>query len=208
MREHHRPVLFGDGEFERIEGAADPAAVYRLAHETARTLMARARGMDDENVLKRLSHYTDEHGVETITELWATASAESLPGMLWRIYLLRSLIMASTEEVTALYDLGARRLSTADPIVTGLDTPAQVLEVQRLSERILRGVFSGDFHLALMQAAAFCSVLAAGCLAHVDVIELTEPDAAARLTRQAGTLTDMVVVFRRGAVLWTQDALD
>lgn len=119
VREHHRPVLFGEGQFERLVGAPDPAVTHRIAHETARTLLSRARGEADENVLKRLTHYTDEHGLETIAELWAASASDTLPGVLWRVWVLRALVMSRTMEMTALYDLGVRRLPTADPIVTG-----------------------------------------------------------------------------------------
>ncbi|MFU0804758.1 MAG: DNA-directed RNA polymerase subunit beta [Pseudoclavibacter caeni] len=208
MREHHRPVLFGEGQFERLVGAPDPAVTHRIAHETAHTLLSRARGEADENVLKRLTHYTDEHGLETIAELWATSASDTLPGVLWRVWVLRALVMSRTMEMTALYDLGVRRLPTADPIVTGLGVPAGVLEVQDFTERVLRGVFSGDMHLALMRAAAFCMVVASGCLEHADAVDATHPEVARRLAEQAGRLTDMARVLRRGAALWQRDALE
>lgn len=170
--------------------------------------MSRARGDSDENVLKRLTHYTDEHGLDTLTELWAQTSPESLPGVLYRVYLLRSMIMRTTGEMTALYELGRERLATTDQIVAGLDAPTNLREVEQFSEDVLRGVFHGDFHLSLNRAAAFCAIVAAGCLEHADRIDAEHPGTAAALTRRAGALTDMVQVFRRGAVLWARNVLN
>jgi hypothetical protein len=208
MREHHRPVLFGEGELDRFPGAPDPAVTHRIAHETARTLLSRARGGADPNVVKRLTHYTDEHGIETISELWAQMSPESLPGVLWRVYLLRSMVMGHPDDNAALFQLGEGRLGTVDAVVAGVQPPAGVIEVQQLTEQVLRGVFVGDFHLALNRAAAFCMIVAAGCLRHADDIDEVDALAAESLTERAAALTDMAHVFRRGAALWRSDRLD
>ena len=54
-----------------------------------------------------------------------------------------------------------------------------------LADRILRGVFEGDFAVALERAAAFCRVTAAGCTSVADDLDATEPVSASELTTRA-----------------------
>src|SRR5215218_1757955 len=88
----HKPALFGGVEFESYKGGEDPAAIIRVAHQSAHALLSRARESDDPEVVERLVSYTDEHGIDALAELWARSSPHSLPGALWRIYLVRVLI--------------------------------------------------------------------------------------------------------------------
>ena len=39
---------------------------------------------------ERMVAYTDEHGLDTLAELWSRAGARSLPGALWRLSLLET----------------------------------------------------------------------------------------------------------------------
>ena len=146
--EFHRPALFGGGEFEAFAGGADPAAAMRAAHDSARALLARARNAGDPAVVERLVHYTDEHGIDALAELWARSGPHTLPGALWRLYLVRLLIHQDPAGVSLLFQRGVEVLPTIDPIVAGAPTPAGPAEVTDLADRILRGVFDGDFALA------------------------------------------------------------
>ena len=83
-RTHHRPVLYSAEKFERHEGGMDPAAREEAAHASARILLMRGRGTD-EQMTERLVSFTDDYGIETLAELWSHASAHSLPGALWRM---------------------------------------------------------------------------------------------------------------------------
>lgn len=85
-RTHHRPVLYSAEKFERHEGGMDPAAREEAAHASARILLMRGRGTD-EQMTERLVSFTDDYGIEMLAELWSHASAHSLPGALWRIVL-------------------------------------------------------------------------------------------------------------------------
>lgn len=88
----HKPTQYSGDKFDTFEGGQDPAQVLRAARETAHALLARARASEDPEVVERLVHYTDEHGIDAVAELWARSSATSLPGALWRIYLIRVMI--------------------------------------------------------------------------------------------------------------------
>ena len=98
-RTHHRPVLYSAEKFERHEGGMDPAAREEAAHASARILLMRGRGTD-EQMTERLVSFTDDYGIEMLAELWSHASAHSLPGALWRMYWLRDVVHRSPRGVS------------------------------------------------------------------------------------------------------------
>ncbi|HWH97323.1 MAG TPA: DNA-directed RNA polymerase subunit beta [Pseudolysinimonas sp.] len=187
--EFHKPTLFSGSKFDSLEGGDDPATVLRAAHESARRLMSRARAADDPEIVERLVRYTDEHGLDALAELWARSGPHTLPGALWRLYLVRLLIHQDPAGVSLLYQRGTEVLPTIDPIVAGAPAPAGPDEVTDLADRILRGVFDGDFSLALDRAAAFCRVTAAGASSIADDQDAASPDRASQLTTRALRLT-------------------
>jgi hypothetical protein len=187
--EFHRPAQFGGREFEAFAGPElDPASLMRTAHQTAHALLSRARESDDPGVVDRLVSYTDDHGIDALAELWARSSPHSLPGALWRIYLIRVLIRQDPDGIALLFQRGTEVLSTIDPVVAGTPLPAGPEEVTELADRILRGVFDGDFAIALERAAAFCRVTAAGALSIADDQEAASPERATELTTRAQRL--------------------
>jgi hypothetical protein len=184
----HKPALFGGREFDAFAGGDDPAAVLRIAHQSAHRLLSRARGADDPEVVDRLVSYTDEHGLDALAELWARSSPHSLPGALWRIYLVRVLIRQDPAGVALLFQRGTEVLSTIDPVVAGAPLPAGPQEITALADRILRGAFEGDFAIALERAAAFCRVTGAGALSVADDQDAASPERATELTTRAQRL--------------------
>jgi len=185
----HRPAFFGGDEFEAFAGGEDPAKVIRAAHESAHALLTRAKNSDDPEVVDRLIGYTDEHGIDALAELWARSAAHSLPGALWRIYLVRVMIRQDPEGVALLFQRGTEVLRTIDPVVAGAPSPAGPHEVTELADLILRGLFEGDFAIALERAAAFCRVEAAGASSIADDQDATSPERATELTTRALRLT-------------------
>lgn len=185
----HKPTLFSGSRFDAFEGGDDPARVLRVAHESARALLSRARQADDPGVVDRLVHYTDDHGLDALAELWARSGPHTLPGALWRLYLVRLLIHHDPAGVALLFQRGTEVLSTIDALVAGAPIPAGPDEVTDLADRILRGVFEGDFAHALERAAAFCRVTAAGASSVADDQESASPDRATELTTRALRLT-------------------
>lgn len=185
----HKPTLFSGAKFDALEGGDDPARVLRVAHETARALLSRARDAGDPEVVERLVHYTDEHGLDALAELWARSGPHTLPGALWRLYLVRLLIRQDPAGVSLLFQRGTEVLPTIDALVAGAPLPAGPDEVTDLADRILRGVFDGDFALALDRAAAFCRVTAAGASSVADDQDAASPERATELTTRALRLT-------------------
>lgn len=88
----HRPVRFDPHKFQYYPGAQGAQDLALAAQASARALLARGRANEDPSVTKRLVHFTDEFGLQTLTDLWAQAPAVSTAGALWRIYALRAVI--------------------------------------------------------------------------------------------------------------------
>ena len=82
--------------------------------------------------------------------------------------------------------------------MAGVDPPGPD-EVQRVADEILRGVFAGDFAVALERAAAFCHVVSSG---RADVT------AGAAAVQQAGRLQTMAEDLTACARLWRAGALE
>jgi hypothetical protein len=203
-----KPVKFAGYQFEEIQGGEDPAAVSRLAHETAAAVIARVREQDDPEVVERLVTFTDEHGIDAIAELWSRATPRSLPGALWRIYLIRTMIRGDAASISLFYQRGFQTVRTIDPVVAGAPEPAGPDEVQELADQILRGVFTGDLAIALDRAAAFCRIVASGCASIADDAEATEPGRATELTTRAARLTGIGADLSASSKLWRSGGLD
>jgi hypothetical protein len=206
--EHRKPALFGGTEFDSFKGGEDPAHISRLAHDTASALLGRVREDPDPAVIDRLIEYTDTHGIDAIAELWSRAASHSLPGALWRIYLLRALIRQDPEQSSYLFQRGTDVSVTIDPVVAGATSPTGPAEITTLADQILRGIFEGDFAVALERAAAFCRIMALGCTSVADDSELTAPDRATDLTTRAHRFQATASEFTACARLWRADSLD
>lgn len=206
--EFHKPTLFSSNRFEAYHGGDDPADISRVAHETANALLERVRENPDPIVIERLVAYTDEHGVDAIAELWANASARSLPGALWRIYLLRALVKQDPEGTSLLYQRGVDVARTIDPLIAGGQAPTGPEEISALADTILRGLFSGDFSIALDRAGAFGRVMSAGCASIADDMESTHPERSTDLTSRALRFHQIAAELSSCARLWRAGQLD
>jgi len=204
----HKPTQYSGDKFDEYEGGEDPAQILRVAHDTAHALIGRARQSDDPAVLERLVGYTDTHGLDALAELWARSSPRSLPGALWRIYLLRLVIRQDAAGTSLAFQRGTEVLSTIDPMVAGAPNPTGPAEITELADQILRGLFRGDFGIALDRAASFCRILAAGSTSLADDADATEPQRASELTARASRLAQTAEEFTVCARLYRAGNLE
>ena len=204
----HKPTKFSGAKFESLVGGEDPAQISRVAHETAHALLSRVRENPEQDVVERLVKYTDEHGIDAVAELWSRSSPRSLPGALWRIYLVRALIRQDPEGTSYLYQRGTELVSTIDPVVAGATSPTGPAEITTLADQILRGVFQGDFAIALDRAAAFCRVASTGATSLADDSEPAFPERASALTTKALRLSQIGLELTGCARSWRSDTLD
>ena len=203
----HKPVRRPGELFDRRYAAEDPAEVSRVAHSTASALLARVRAESDAAVVDRLVAFTGDHGIDDLAQLWSRAPARSLPGALWRLYLLQLMIHDDPRTAALLFDRGRAELPGVDVVVAGAPAPAGPAELVSLIDTILRGAFDGDFAIALERAAAFCRVHAAGAIHLADDYEPTEPGRASTLTTRALRLSTFAEDLSASAALWRRDAL-
>ena len=194
-------------EFDRHFAGEDPAEVSRVAHATAGALLARVREDPSDDVVERLVGFTAEHGIDTLAELWSRSPAKSLPGALWRLYLLQLMIHKDPRTAALLYERGRAALSSADEVIAGAPAPAGPDELVALIDIILRGVFRGDFAVALERAASFCRVQAAGATTVADDHDVSEPDRASAMTARALRLDTYADDLAACAGLWRREGL-
>lgn len=206
-RRYHKPVRRPAELFDRLFSAEDPAEVSRVAHSTAQALLTRVREDPEPVVVDRLVAFTDEHGIDDLAELWSRAPAATLPGALWRLYLVQLMIHDDPRTAALLYDRGRRELHSADHVIAGAPDPASPAELVTLVDTILRGLFSGDFAIALERAAAFCRVQAGGATHLADDYEGAESARASALTTRALRLSQYAEDLAAAATLWRRDAL-
>lgn len=193
-RRPRRPSYLEPAALEAVGERHDPIAGLQAAHETAAVLVHRGRATTDPETLARLVRLVDEIGLPTLAELWASRPARSLPGALWRLYLLREWMIRQPEAVAREYAAGIR-FTEPNHAVAGIDPPGPD-EVRQVADRILQGAFTGDFAVALERAAAFCLVVTSG---RADIT--TGSDAvgqAARLRELAADLSACAELWRAG----------
>lgn len=196
-----RPALLFPSTAEDIPGDPDPQEYTELAHSSARALLSGVYHSDDDATVERVLHLVRDEGLTDLATLWSGSPAGSLPGALWRLYVLHAWAQRNPDDVIDRY----RRGSVTVPglrYLAGIAEPPDVDQVRRTMDEILRGAFTGDLALALRRAGAVAVVCAHGT-AHLadtpngsDADENTEPhegrdgdqDEGERMTEQAGRL--------------------
>ena len=117
-RQFHRPARLDPEVAESIEGAADTASSSELAHRAAQALLG-GRSLPDDSHSSYDDGASDDpgewitrpgvvaavaaHGVDAVAELWAESPATTLPGALWRLFLVREWIRRDPELVDRRY---------------------------------------------------------------------------------------------------------
>lgn len=158
----HKPVRRPSDILETLRGGGDPADVSALTHDTAAALLGRVRQAEDPAVVDRVIAYADEHGIDDVAELWASAPPVTLPGAMWRLYLLRHAVVTTTEAISYLFRRGLEVDGGPNQAIAGSRHAPTPDEVVSLATTILRGAFEGDFSDALHRASAFSRVLSLG----------------------------------------------
>jgi hypothetical protein len=142
----------------------DPAEAAAIASHTARALLARGRDSESDELVQRLVAFADGHGLDTLAELWARSLATSLPGALWRLYLVRAIVQHNPEDASQLFQRGVDDLTTIDQVVAGAPNPLSAEGFSGLLDDILRGAFVGELSEALSRASAVARAVSAGAI--------------------------------------------
>ncbi len=199
-RPFHRPVHRPPEALEGAAGGVDPLEQVEAAHRTAELVVGRGRDTDDPELTARLVGLVGELGLATVAEMWSDRPARTLPGALWRLYLLHEWVQRRPEEVRRLWTAGEGRAEVYRVIV-GVAEPPEPAALAAMTEEVLTGVFNGDLAVALERAAAFCHVRAVG-LVEPGVDEIP-PAQLQRASRMRDTADDLTACAR----LWRVDGL-
>ncbi len=204
-RPPRRPAMLDRYAAEGLPDAVDATTRLEVAHTTARALVHRGRASGDPGVHERLVRLVDEEGIEAVAAMWADSPAATLPGALWRLYVLREWVRRDPRAVAETYRLGTGRAQVAD-VVAGVASPPGPAEVRDLADAVLSGVFTADLAVALERAGAFCRVLATGSALDADLVE--DAELAGRITAGAAGLLRTAEELEGAAALWRADRLD
>jgi hypothetical protein len=202
-----RPGRLDPAGAEAIGGAPDPADLADAAHTTAQALVHRGRASGDPDVVARLVALVDTEGLETITALWSGSPADSLPGVLWRLYALRTWVRSDARIVADRYRQGVAAAAVHD-VVAGVAHLPTATDVVHLVDQVLTGVYTRDLDVALERAAAFCRVVATGTAFDADHLDTVDSVSADRTTRSAAGLQRTADELARAADLWRQGGLE
>lgn len=188
-----RPTFLGPLAMDVQPGGLDPAERDLAAHTTARLLVEGAGDGADDETLRRLVTLTDSHGLELLAELWSGMAPNTLPGALWRLYVLRAWVHREPRTAAEEFDTG-RQVTPVLEAVAGVAEPPGPEEVKELSDAVLRGAYTGDFGVALERAAAFARVVAVGRSHGHESLAVS----AAKLVRMAENLESAARDWRLG----------
>ncbi|MDO5700198.1 MAG: hypothetical protein Q4P36_01855 [Bowdeniella nasicola] len=190
-----RPALWEPANTERIPGGPDPERVYEAAHASAQALLDLGRSTSNREEHRRLVSLVQDEGIEVLANVWSTSAAVSLPGALWRLYLIREWIRTDSAGVAHAYNRGLEA-HDVDHAIAGVPPLHGPSEVSETIDAILTGAFDGELDVAFDRAASLARVAAAGVRS--DHGSGTRPER--RLTTLARDLTLAARAQRRGAL--------
>jgi hypothetical protein len=182
-------------------GTAEPEAFTRLdmAHATAAAVVQ--AGRDPGGVATgTLLELAETVGLDTLAELWREAADDSLPGVLWALYLLRSWCRQQGAALARWFEAG-RGLAPVAEVVAGVADDIGPAAIRQLADDVLTGAYNGDFAVALERAAAFFRVIAIGRR------EVAGDDEAAAEIERAGRNVRTAEALERAGAAWRVGAL-
>jgi hypothetical protein len=195
-----RPHVAADVErLAAVRWQSEPLARIDLAHATAEVVVRAGRDAAGEHTGALLA-LAETVGLDTLAELWREAADDSLPGVLWTLYLLRSWCREQGSALARWYGAG-RGLAPVAEVVAGVSDDAGPAAIRRLADDVLTGAYTGDFAVALERASAFFRVVAVGRVEVAgDGEQVAERERSERNARTADALD-------RAAAAWRADTL-
>ena len=165
-RQFHRPARLDPETAEQLEGSADTAVASELAHRAAQALIGGFPGTevgDDPITRSGVVAAVAANGVDVIAELWADSPATTLPGALWRLFLVREWIRRDPELVARRYatvvDLTEADDAATARLEAALGEARPVLAPTGLRER-LDVLLAGDVEASVTEIAPLLSATA------------------------------------------------
>lgn len=188
-RMFRRPAQLEPEQAEEIVGDEDPAENSEIAHTSAWALMGVPNADFDEAAIAQLKETVRAQGVDVIASAWSRMPDFTLPGALWRIYLVWQWHQMNPELLAQRYEEG--RLAMEKQGVANDETVPSLDEVIRADEGVLAGYATEDDLPAVLGSnAALLRVLAAGVAYGPEWITDDDHVLAHRVTRRPQALLD------------------
>lgn len=193
---------------DELPGDIDPALRSDIAHTTASAIVHQGRrGGGDPELVGRLVGLVEAEGLDVVAAMWADSPPRTLPGALWRLYVLREWVRRDPQTLAERFRLGVT-VAPVHQVVAGVADPTGPGELRDMVDAVLSGVYTGDLAVALERGAAFCRVLATGAAFDADYLEGADASAAQRLTRGASSLVRTAEELEEAAGMWRAERLD
>lgn len=169
MKKFPKPVKMSSSKLEIVAsqlGAPgnSPAELSEVAHETASAFLARGKSLESENMRQALVAFSDSHGLDTLADLWSQSHPVSLPGALWRLYLVRAVIRQNSADFAELFARGAENLRAIEEFLNNGEQISSGEELLTAWDSILSGVFGGNISIFLERASAVARAISAGAI--------------------------------------------
>lgn len=188
-RMFRRPAQLEPEQAEEIVGDEDPAENSEIAHTSAWALMGVPNADFDETAVEQLKKSVRAQGVDVIASAWSRSPDFTLPGALWRIYLVWQWHQMNPDVLVERYEEG--RAAMEKQGVANDQTVPSLDEVIRADEGVLAGYATEDDLPAVLGSnAALLRVLAAGVTNGPEWITDDEHVLAHRVTRRPQALLD------------------
>lgn len=210
MTDEHRPrrpAMLDPRLVDELPDTLEPALRDEIAHTTANAVVRQARSTEDPEVVARLVRLVETEGLDVVAALWSDAAPNTLPGALWRLYVLREWVRRDPQTVGLRYRLGVDAAPVHEAIA-GVVSPPGPEDLRRMADEVLSGVYSGDLAVALERAASFSRILATGAAFDADARETADPDSAAAMTRGASSLQRTAEELEQAAGAWRAGRLE
>ncbi len=199
-----RPAQLKPGQIDLIEGGVDIAYSSELAHAGAQAVvpLPTAQAVPEE-VIARVSLLIDEEGVDALADFWAESPAETLPGILWRGFLLREWIRRDFSDAERRFAAASAFFATADPQRISLVPRPETVKAQW--DEVFKGNFRGDFAEVLRISARFTDFTAT--VAPIWITEDTHP-LATEVTRRNMAMLRTAREFKAAGEMLTAGNLE
>lgn len=120
-RKPRRPAILDAEDAEYIIGDEDPADGSTLAHTSAWALMGVGDDEFGPEAIQRLREMIRREGTDVVAGLWSRSPEFTLPGALWRLYLVAQWYHRDPERLQRRFEEGRRAR-----VIPGLEQPVDI----------------------------------------------------------------------------------
>ncbi|AOZ73329.1 hypothetical protein BK816_08615 [Boudabousia tangfeifanii] len=193
-RRPRRPAMLDPEVAEQIPGDEDPAITTTTAQTAARALLGWSDQEFGQEQVADLVDVIKTQGVDFAAALWSRSGYLTLPGQLWRLYLLNEWYSRDRKVLTERYEAGVKIAQAK-----GLDVPSNFLtrHFATLAE-LFAGEGCENLPGLLKNSAILLRIFAAGN-ADAQWIESDADELAALVTRRSEALLKTADEFAQGA---------